>query len=279
MLRFIAQHRVLFLVLLLVLLGLHLLSTGLKHKTDLGFFGRVTLAVYSPIYQVLSWPFARLADGLSGYFWLVGVKADNVNLRKQNELLRAQLVEFKELRAENERLAAVLRMAPPGGPPTAHARVIGRSSQVDFHVVLLDAGSSAGVAKGMAVATPEGLVGAIVAVAPNASKAVLLTDPSSRVDVILQRSRKRGILFGRGRNVCTLEYLDSEADALEGDLLITSGADGVFPKGLAVGAVAAVNRGDQGAIHAIVVAPAARLTTFEEAAVLPRTENALQLTP
>jgi cell shape-determining protein MreC len=53
----------------------------------------------------------------------------------------------------------------------------------------------------------------------------------------------------------------------------------VFPKGLAVGAVAAVNRGDQGAIHAIVVAPAARLTTFEEAAVLPRTENALQLTP
>jgi rod shape-determining protein MreC len=279
MFRFIAQHRVLFLVLLLILIGLQLLTTGLKHKTDVGFFGKVALAVYSPVYQILSWPFRFVAGGLGDYLWLVHVKRDNADLRRQNNALRGATTECVELRAENERLHKLLHMPTTDLPPVANARVVGRSDRAGFHIALLDAGTRRGVAKGMPVVAPEGVVGFVAAATINASKVVLITDASARVDVILQRTRRRAVLFGRGRDLCSLEYLDADADVAEGDLLVTSGADGVFPKGLAVGSVKSVSRGNFGVVMAVEAAPAVTFARLEDVTVLARRADGLELLP
>jgi rod shape-determining protein MreC len=277
MFRFITQHRVLFLILLLVLIGLHLLTSGLKHKTDVGFFGRVAMAVYSPIYQVLSWPFKLVGGGFGNYLWLVHAKRDNAALRTENNELHAQLVEAAELKAENERLRNLLSMRALELPAVAHARVVGRSDQAGFHIALLDVGTRDNVAKGMPVVAPEGLVGFIAAATLNASKAVLITDASARADVVIQRTRKRAVLFGGGKNTCTLEFLDTETDVAEGDLAVTTGADGVFPKGVAVGKVLDVKRGAYGVIQSVEIAPSAPLQTIETVSVLAKRPDALSL--
>jgi rod shape-determining protein MreC len=180
---------------------------------------------------------------------------------------------------ENERLKELLQMRREDSQPVAYAQVIGRSGREDFHVLVVNAGSSKGVAKGMAVATPDGLVGFVTAVAPFAAKVMMLTDATARVDVVLQRTRHRAILFGRGRPLCTLEYLDPGTDAAEGDRVVASGADGLAPKGVAVGVVQQVQRGDFGVVQSIVIEPAVDFSTVEDVAILPIQPGAVELLP
>lgn len=270
MLRFIAQHRVLLLALLLVLIGLHLLSTGLRRQADVGFFGKAVLVVYTPIYKVLSWPFAKVADFFRGYIYLVDLRDTNENLRKQTAILKTQLAELQELRAENDRMKKLLGLQTSDPKPIANAWVIRRGEEYDFQVLIIDAGSHDGVQKGMAVVAPDGLVGYVAAVAFNASKVVMLTDVGARVDAILQRTRHRAMVFGSGKDFCTLEYLDPDADVAEGDRLVTSGMDGVFPKGIPVALVGAVSRADFGVVQSVIVKPTANMATIEEVAVLPK---------
>ena len=268
MFHFLSQHRVLLLVLLLVLIGLHLLSSGLKHKTNLGFVGKSVLFVYTPIYKVLSWPFQKAAWLASNYLYLVEVKDLNGRLRKQNGLLKGQLSRFAELEAENHRLLALLGLRDTEVKPVAYARVVGRSLTPEFRTLIIDVGSSQGVKTGMAVVTAEGLIGFVAVVVPHSAKVVLITDASARVDTIVQRTRGQAMVFGRGKKHCSLEYL-TDPDVVVGDRVITSGVGGLFPKGVPVGVVAAVNRGQPNSPQGIWVLPSADLDSVEEVAVLP----------
>lgn len=269
MLHFIRQHRLLLLILLLVLISLHLLSSGLRKQSDVSFVGKVILTVYTPIYSVLSWPFVNISSGLSHYLYLVEVKETNERLREQNTVLTGNLVELRELRAENERLTTLLDLEILDRRPVAYARVIGRGNQAEFHVLLIDKGTGDGVEKGMAVAAPSGLVGYVAAAVPGAAKVVLITDAGARIDAILQRTREPAMIIGRGEKMCTVRYVAPDADVAEGDRLVTSGLGGIFPKGISVGFVHEVKRGEFEVIQEITVATAVDLDTLEEVAVLP----------
>jgi len=268
MLRFVTQHRVLLLILLLLLIGLHLLSSGMKHKSELGLVGKVLLTIYNPIYKVINWPFAEASALLSKYLYLLDVKETNRNLQTQNTTLQKQLVEIEELRAENQRLTELLNLKDNHWHLVANARVIGRSPHQEFRSLLIDKGSSSGVQKGMAAIAPQGLVGFIADVTPNAAKAVIITDPSSRVDGIIQRTRKRTMVFGRGEDVCSLEYLEQGVDIADGDRIITSGLDGIFPKSVQIGLVTGVRRGNFGVLQQTRLQPSVDLNAVEEVAVV-----------
>jgi len=133
---------------------------------------------------------------------------------------------------------------------------------------MIDKGSSDGVRKGMAVVTPLGVVGQVVGVTPHAAKVLLLTDPNSGIDVLVQRTRSRGIVSGSLDSGTVLKYVKRSEDIQEGDRLITSGIDGIFPKGMMVATVIKVHKQHIGLFQFIEVLPAVQTARIENVLVV-----------
>jgi rod shape-determining protein MreC len=136
-----------------------------------------------------------------------------------------------------------------------------------FESLVLDKGARHGIEPGMPVLAPEGIVGVIAATSAHAARVLLLTDPNSGVDVLVQRTRVRGIVSGRLEQAAILKYVGRAEDVRAGDRIVTSGLDGVFPKGMPVGRVTRVSRDDPGLFLYAEVAPAADTTRLEEVLV------------
>ena len=137
-----------------------------------------------------------------------------------------------------------------------------------FQSCLLDKGSADGIRKGMAVVTPLGVVGQVVSATNHSAKVLLITDANSGVDVLVQRTRARGILSGSLENVTIMKYVKRSEDIQEGDRLITSGLDAVFPKGLMVGTVVKVRKQNLGLFQHVEVMPAVSPAQIEEVLVV-----------
>jgi len=154
----------------------------------------------------------------------------------------------------------------PAGSITAS--IIGNSASSWFQSCLLDKGSIEGIQKGMAVVTPLGIVGQVVSVTGHSAKVLLITDANSGVDVLVQRTRARGIVSGSLENVTIMKYVKRSEDIQEGDRLITSGLDGVFPKGLMVGTVVKVRKQNLGLFQHIELSPAVSSGQIEDVLVV-----------
>lgn len=202
------------------------------------------------------------------YDTLSGFKAENERLRKRVQALEVEKQKLLEAEATNQRLNQLLdfRSHLPSKPILAS--IIANSANNWFQSCQLDKGSADGIRKGMAVVTPLGVVGQVVAVTPRTAKVLLLTDPNSGVDVLVQRTRSRGIVSGSLENGTVLKYLKRSEDIQAGDRLITSGMDGVFPKGMMVGIVTKVRKQHLGLFQFIEVLPAVQSERVEEVLVV-----------
>lgn len=198
------------------------------------------------------------------------------NLASENERLRKRLVELQvernrllEIEATNRRLQELLQFRShlPSGSITAS--VIGSSASTWFQSLMLDKGSADGVLNGMGVVSPLGAIGQVVEVASRSSKVLLMTDLNSGVDVVVQRSRARGIISGSLDSGPVMKYVKRSEDVKEGDRLVTSGLDGVFPKGLLVGAVTTVHKKSFGLFQYVEVNLAVDPSAIEEVLVVP----------
>jgi rod shape-determining protein MreC len=154
---------------------------------------------------------------------------------------------------------------PPG---SVTATIIANSASTWFQSCLLDKGSSDGVGKGMAAVTPLGVVGQVISTAARSAKVLLITDPNSGVDVLVQRTRARGIVSGSLEQKTVMKYVKRSEDIQVGDRLITTGLDGVFPKGLMVGTVTKVQKQNLGLFQYIELVPAVSLSQTEEVLVV-----------
>ena len=146
------------------------------------------------------------------------------------------------------------------------AEIIAFSPGASSNAILIDKGTDYGLIPDLAVITPAGAVGKIVSVFHNSSQVMLLTDPSSGVGTMLERSRTQGVLKGAGNNLCQLDYVMNEELVSPGDAVVTSGLDQIYPKGLPVGTVLKV--GDGNIYKTIVVRPAAKLDSLETVLVV-----------
>ena len=122
------------------------------------------------------------------------------------------------------------------------AKVIGRDLSSDHATIMIDRGRNDGVKPMQAVMTIEGAVGYVFRVDPGTSRVMLITDRYSVVDGIVQRSRARGLVEGKSLDACLLKYVNKSADVVTGDLIVTSGLDSIFPKGLPIASVELVNK-------------------------------------
>lgn len=171
------------------------------------------------------------------YINLIGIKKENSSLKNQNAELKAQLTSLTELKLENERLNSLFAFKQKSKMELLGAKVVGRDLAPDHATVLIDRGSADGLKAGQAVITIEGSVGHIFRTTNGTAQVMLLTDRYSVVDGIVQRSRARGIVEGKSSDSCSLRYTNKSEDVQVGDLIVTSGLDNIFPKGLPVAIV------------------------------------------
>lgn len=178
--------------------------------------------------------------------------------------LEAKLTHFTEIENENKRLQELLDFKKSIPEKSLGARVIGWDLSVIKKTVILDKGSSQGVNNGMAVVAPRGLVGRVLEDGPNTSRAILLTDPDSRVSGISQDSRTHGIVMGDGTPYLTLRYLDLDSGIAVGETILSSGVGGIFPKGIGIGKVESLERDPSGFHLSAKVIPFVAFSKLEE---------------
>jgi rod shape-determining protein MreC len=205
------------------------------------------------------------------YLALLSLEQENLALRKKLDELESVSRRVVELDLANRRLEKLLALRDSLEGRAVAARIVGRSSISWVHTVVLDKGERHGVAKGMAVLAPEGVVGQVVSVSAHAARVLLISDPNSGVDALVQRTRVRGIVTGTLDGGCVLKYIQRGDEVEVGDTVITSGLDGVFPKGQPIGTVTWVETKDSRMFQDVEVKLSAELTKVEEVLVVAPT--------
>jgi rod shape-determining protein MreC len=171
------------------------------------------------------------------YFRLVDVHQENTQLKNEIHALKMANSRYRELLATQERLEELLQFKQTINRPVLAAQVIGRDPTGWFKSVIIDKGKWAGLRLDMPVVNAFGVVGRVVSVSSNYAKVLLIIDQNSAVDCLVQRSRDRGMLKGLMSEICKLDYVAKSNDITVGDIVVTSGLGGVFPKGLPVGRI------------------------------------------
>jgi rod shape-determining protein MreC len=202
------------------------------------------------------------------YIALLHVREENEQLRQQLQQYKAANIEYREAVATNMRLQKLLELKESLPPPTLTAEIVGKDPALWFRTLTINRGSSDGVHKGMPVVTVEGVVGQVLNSSPNYSKVLLATDANSAIDVITQQTRVQGIVKGLGRDAFALHYVLKSAVVEEGDIILTSGLGGVFPKGLMVGSVSEVKKSRRGMFQDIAIQPAVDFTQLENLIII-----------
>ena len=256
-----------------LLLGLLLLTLGflfLPARSRDNPVSRAVLSLAAGGHQFVRNVVHGLASVWTDYLFLVDARQENLRLRARVAELSESKTRLMELTMENARLRQLLGFKAKTPLPAVPAQVVGRDPTNWFKSVLINKGKKDGVAPRAAVVTHAGLVGRVIELGERAAKVLLVTDQASRVAVLIQRTRAEGIVAGDGRESLRVEYLSRLADVRVGDVVISSGLGGVFPKGLKVGEVIAVEKKDYGLFQTVRVAPGADLSRLEEVLVLQR---------
>jgi rod shape-determining protein MreC len=231
--------------------------------------------------HVLS-PLVWIKDGIvsvwAHYFALVEVAEENIRLRAELRRAEAAAILAAEERAEILRLRKLLQIQPLEEVPGFGARVIAMrfGPQAALKTLTVNKGFADGALAGTPVVCEAGVVGRVLRSAPNAATVLLLTDPGFRLAVVSQKSRTPGIAVGalRSRHQLEVTYVSQTANLEEGELLVTSGVDRAFPKGIPVGVVTKITPGAETLFPTVLARPAADLDSLEEVVMLrPRDEG------
>jgi len=238
-------------------------ARGPIHRARLG-----VLAVSAPV-QAGGEFVTRPVRGFLSWASDLGVSRSQLEaLRTQNTELRARVSTLEEARLENIRLKKLSGFTQASANKTVGARVIGRPTNQWEGVITIDRGSADGVAAGMPVVGAQGLLGQTVGVTKHSARVRLITDPNSGVAAMVQSTRAEGIVHGTLDGKLTLDFVSSETTVRAGDVVISSGMGGVYPKGLIVGEITRVRNAPSALYQDIEVTPAGKLTGLEEVLVL-----------
>ncbi len=263
----------------LLLIGAALLAAlvffvlNVPKKQHANRFEQGVMSCIAPLMKPVSFVTRTGGGWWSNYLDLVDVRRENLRLREDLKQQNRRIVESEEALLENRRLEKLLDMKSTIRRTTLTASIIGDDVTPWFHTLTIDRGASSGLSEGMAVVAAAGVVGQIVKVAPATARVLLLTDHTSGIAATILRSRARGVVKGKGEGLCSLEFASREEDVKVGDVVMTSGIGGVFPKGVPVGEVTMVKRGEYGVFQTVVIRPAVSVSHLEEVLVVTGNAN------
>ena len=223
-----------------------------------------------------SQPFAVVGNVLTAPMrgagaWLSSLgtsRSDYDALKAQNLALKEQLATLQEAKAENARIQALVDFAKTQDLKTIGGRVIGRPTDSRARSILIDRGSGSGVKNGDPVIAAGGLVGQVIEVTPWNARVLLITDPDSGVSALVQRTRAVGIVQGSIQGPLSLDFVPKSAVPVRGDVVLTSGLGGVYPKDIVVGEVTGVSSQQTDLFPTITVASRVDIDHIEEVLVV-----------
>jgi rod shape-determining protein MreC len=253
---------------LAVMLGhVILISAQVTSRSGVPVLEAVTFGLVAEAQRAVSTGVAKVRRTWDRYVWLRGVEAENASLRRQLEAVQVQYQERRALADRASALEGLLALRDRSNLQTAAAVIIAASASPDFRTLTIDKGTSHGLKRDMAVIASDGVIGRIVAASPGAAKVQLLIDRNAAAGAIIERSRAQGVALGGGDSRLRLDYVSEASDVVVGDLVVTSGIDGIYPKGFTIGSVDAVEKSGP-AYKRITIKPAVNFSSLETVLVV-----------
>ena len=227
-------------------------------------------------FSTITMPFRMAGSAIAMPFQGIGNIFSNLtadqqtlsDLKAENEQLRSRNAELEETNQSTQRLQGLLDLKNTYNLQSTGARVISGSTDSFNNTIVIDKGTSSGLAVGMPVVDSGGVIGQIIECGPTTSTVRLITDEKSGVAAMVQSSRAQGMLMGSASRQITLNLINTNQKVAVGDIVVTSGLGGVFPKGLPLGKVTSVEAAPGSLYYTIVVEPYGNVSTNEEVMVI-----------
>ncbi|MBC7743317.1 MAG: rod shape-determining protein MreC [Bdellovibrionaceae bacterium] len=252
-------------IILILVISLPLISINMEQKKVQNTWFTEPFSFLAEGVQSL---FASLSRGVrtttSEYVNLIRIKSQNADLQKQNDELKTRLNQMTESQNELERLRTLLDFQKNTKMELVPAQVVGRDLVPDHNTITINKGTKHGLKIGQAVLTVSGAVGYIFKPQLYTSHVMLITDRYSVVDALIQKTRAHGIVEGKSKELCVLQYVERTEDVKPGDLIVTGGLDNIFPKGFPLGVVTNVERKTKSASLVIDLKPVVDANKVEE---------------
>jgi rod shape-determining protein MreC len=250
-----------------ILLHVALISAQVNTASGLPVLQVITFGSFSEVQRGTM----AMIDGVrgiwTGYVALRRVQQENNSLKQEIQTLQVRLQQERAEAQRTDNLRQLLELRDRANLDTVAAEVIAGSASPDFKTVTIDKGSSDSLDTDMAVISPAGVVGRIILPSRRASKVQLLIDRNAAAGALIERTRVQGVVVGTGDGMLHMQYVPGTADVKTGDLVVTSGIDGIFPKGFVIGTIDHADRG-AGGYHEIVIRPAVDFTRLEEVLIV-----------
>jgi rod shape-determining protein MreC len=244
-----------------------LISAQVNSRSGVPLLEAATFGVLAEIQRGASGAFSSVRNVWSGYIGLRQVHSENARLLKELEETQVALQQQRALADRSRSLERLLDLRDRSKLATAAAEIIAAGASPDFRTLTIDKGSGDGVNADMAVIAPAGVVGRVVMPTMRAAKIQLLIDRNAAAGALVERSRAQGVVVGSGDALLNLQYVPEVADVMVGDLVVTSGIDGIYPKGYVIGRIESVEKSG-GSFKKIAVRPAVDFTSLEEVLVV-----------
>ncbi len=244
-----------------------IISAQVKNESGHTILGSMIFNILTPVQVTTSKLINGLADKWQAYTNLTNIYRENQRLKQEVKNLQYQILSYNEIKINNKRLYKLLDFNKKLQFPAIFAEIVAFDSSSFSYTITIDKGSSHGLDIDMPVISVDGVVGKIIKVTAWASQVQLIIDGNSALAAMDQRSRVRGVVVGLGKNYCNLKYIDLLQDVAPGDIIITSGEDNIFPKGLIIGKAVTIRKKDS-ILQEIHLIPSVPFQKLEEVAVL-----------
>jgi rod shape-determining protein MreC len=267
---FIKKLRNVLLVWLGLLVLLALFSALTHRQRDYNRVESSIVDVLLPVFSIFNTLQISVLSGWDHYIYLVHTQGDNEQLKKQVAQLRSENNRLREQIQSEMRLRKVLQLKTQVGGPVQIAEVVGRGPSPFLQALFINKGRKDGLVRGMPVLHADGLVGRLEKTSDHHAQVILLNDPGFAVDCLSQRSRVRGVWTGHPDGSCQIKYVSRNDDIQTGDIIITSGLDELFPKGITLGRVKRVVSQVKGNFLFVEVSPQVNLGQIEEVLIIQK---------
>jgi rod shape-determining protein MreC len=250
-----------------VVAQLVLISAQVSTKTGMPILQAVAFGMVAEVQRVGATATAAVGDLWTGYFELRGLRGENERLKHELGQTRIALQQERALAQRSRNLEQLLDLRSRLAVQTTAADVIAAAATPEFRTVTIGKGTQAGLRPDMAVISPAGVVGRIIVPSAHAAKVQLLIDLNAAAGALIERSRAQGVVVGTGTGTLRLDFVSGSAEIRTGDTVITSGIDGIYPKGFVIGRVEKVERSG-GSYGAVTVRPAVDFSMLEEVLIV-----------